>query len=87
MTPLQWKTSGARCHEWRNTKIISLIAALQQNMASRKWQLKFKKKNDCITDNLLAPGEPDHKYLKLTKKVTKGSALNIAKCDAGTSLQ
>jgi hypothetical protein len=54
------------------------------NMASRKWQLKFKKEMIAVTDKLLAPGEPDHKYLKLTKKVTnrKGSALNIMLCDA-----
>ena len=54
------------------------------DFASRMWQHRFQEEMKHVTDKLLAPGEPDHKYLKLTKKVNnrKGSALNIMLCDA-----
>jgi hypothetical protein len=48
------------------------------------WQRRFAREMARIAEKLLAPGEPDHKYMQLTKKTRNkmGSAMNIMLCDA-----
>jgi hypothetical protein len=52
--------------------------------AGAVWQRRFSREMARITEKLMAPGEPDHKYMQLTKKTRNkmGSAMNIMLCDA-----
>jgi hypothetical protein len=68
---------------------ILLIAALQQTWLQESGSSNSKAMI-AVTDKSLAPGEPDHKYLKLTKKSNKSKkeyVSNIMLCDAENNLQ
>jgi hypothetical protein len=75
-------------HSAGKTTVLALIngggVGHASDVASCVWQQRFNNEMNSIMMALLAPGGPDHKYLKLTKKATNkmGSAMNIMLCDA-----